>query len=302
MLRIVDGLGRPYNSPQFERSSAVAFLGTAGTRFKVKAVDLGHGHVEASAVRETVWEEADWPAHYLSDVIDMLHKAAEDRDQAEVDEINRKRAARRAKTRVRRLCKVMGADTLLTLTYRGLQDDLDLCKRHLKEFNRRLLKVLPGFAMVACFEPQQRGAWHVHIATRNIPAALPGVKGEWRSFNVIRAIWRSVAGEWGGNIDLQRRKFNSTKSAAQVAAYIAKYIGKSFEENGMAAGKNRWTKYGHAEVPETQDLGTVETLHEAIEVTYGLLGARQLVATARLDHWQDWFFVAGELRPERGKR
>jgi hypothetical protein len=262
----------------------------------VRAVDLGNGHVEASAVRVIAWHEADWSPDYLADVMAAIEKAKAEADPEEAKARDRQRAARRAKTRVRRLCKVMGADTLLTLTYRGLQDDLDLCKRHLKEFNRRMLRVLPDFCMVACFEPQKRGAWHVHIATRNIPAALSGIKGEWRSFNVIRAIWRSVAGDWGGNIDLQRRKFNSQKSAAQVAAYIAKYIGKTFEESGMESGKNRWTKYGQVEVPPTEDLGTVETLHQAIEVTYSLLGDRQAVSTARLDSWKDWFFVSGEIR------
>lgn len=91
------------------------------------------------------------------------------------------------------------------------------------------------------YGPLKLAADQIHIASRDIPAALSGTKRERRSFNVIRAIWRSVAGEWGGNIDLQRRKFNSQKSAAQVAAYIAKYIGKTFEESGMESGKNRWT-------------------------------------------------------------
>lgn len=280
----------------------VPYIGKGTDHFRVRAVELGNGHVEATAVRVIAWEEADWSPEYLQDVLDCIDKAKMEQDPEEAKARDRKRAARRAKTRVRRLCKVMGADTLLTLTYRGNQTDLDACKRHLKEFNRRMLRVLPGFCMVACFEAQKRGAWHVHIATRAIPAALPGIKGEWRSFNVIRAIWRSVAGEWGGNIDLQRRKFNSQKSAAQVAAYIAKYIGKTFDEGGIDAGKNRWSKYGDVEVPEPVDLGTVASLHEAINATYGLLLDAQSVSTARLDHWQDWFFVAGEMRAERGKR
>jgi hypothetical protein len=299
VLRIVDACGRAFKAAGFDRSSAVAYLGESTDRFRVRAVDLGHGHIEASAVRELAWNEVDWSPEYLSDVMDCIDKANAEEDPAEARLRDRQRAARRAKTRVRRLCKVMASDTLLTLTYKGNQTDLDLCKRHLKAFNRRMLTVLPDFCMVACFEPQQRGAWHVHIATRGIPAALPGQRGEWRSFNVIRAIWRAVAGEWGGNIDLQRRKFNSQKSAAQVAAYIAKYIGKTFEEGGIEAGKNRWTKYGQVEVPETQDLGTVDTLREAIELTYGLLSDGQSVSTARLDRWQDWFFVSGEIRPTR---
>lgn len=303
MLRIVDAAGRAYNRPGFDVSTAVAYVGTPGDTFKVRALDLGNGHVEASAVRNTVWTECDWSLDYLKDVLAAIERARMERDQAEVLAEHRKRAARRAKTRVRRLCKVMGADTLITLTYRGWQPDLDLCKRHLKEFNRRMLRVLPTFCLVACFEQQKpnlqigrpEGSWHVHMATRGIPAALPGLRGEWRSFNVIRAIWRSVTGELAGNVDVSRRKRNSDKSAAQVAAYISKYIGKGFEDEG-AAGRNRYAVYGEVEVPEPVELQTAATLHEAIEATYGVLLDGQSICTARLDNWQDWFFVSGEIR------
>lgn len=285
MLKIVDG---------------IPFIGQATDRFRIKAVDLGHGHIEASAVRVIAWQEADWSPEYMADVLEAIQRAKAEEIPAEREALNRKRSARRAKTRVRRLCKAAGLDTLLTLTYRGNQPDLGLMKRHLKEFNRRMLRVLPGFCFVAGFELQQRGTWHAHLATKNIPAVLPG-GAEFRSFNVIRAIWRSVTGELEGNIDVQRRKRNSQKSAAQVAAYIAKYIGKSFEESSEA-GRNRWTRYGVTDAPEALDLGVVDSLHEAVTVTYGLLMEAQMVSTARLDRWKDWFFVAGELPGRRGTR
>lgn len=278
MLKIVDG---------------IPFVGQATDRYRVKAVDLGNGHIEASAVRVIEWQEADWSPEYMADVLEAIERAKAEEDQGEREALNRKRAARRAKTRVRRLCKASGLDTLLTLTYRGAQPDLDVCKRHVKEFNRRMLRVLPGFCFVACFELQKRGTWHVHMATKAIPAVLPG-GAEWRSFNVIRAIWRGVTGELEGNIDVQRRKYNSTKSAAQVAAYIAKYIGKGFEED-HGAGRDRWTRYGVTDTPEAVDLGVADNLAEAITMTYGLLMEAQLVSTARLDRWKEWFFVAGEL-------
>lgn len=287
MLRIVDG---------------IPFVGQATDRYRVKAVDLGNGHIEASAVRVIEWQEADWSPEYMADVLEAIERAKAEEDQGEREALNRKRAARRAKTRVRRLCKASGLDTLLTLTYRGAQPDLDVCKRHVKEFNRRMLRVLPGFCFVACFELQKRGTWHVHMATKAIPAVLPG-GAEWRSFNVIRAIWRGVTGALEGNIDVQRRKRNSTKSAAQVAAYIAKYIGKGFEED-HGAGRDRWTRYGVVDTPEAVDLGIADNLVDAITMTYGLLMEAQLVSTARLDRWKEWFFVAGELprRPSHSIR
>lgn len=297
MLRIVHG---------------IPFIGQATDAYRVKAFDLGNGHIEASASRVIEWQEADWSPEYLADVLEAIERAKAEEDQVERAALNRKRAGRRAKTRVRRLCKAAGLDTLLTLTYRGAQPDLARCKAHLKEFNRRMLRVLPGFCFVACFELQNRGdqgwteaargqaaTWHVHLATKAIPAVLPG-GADFRSFNVIRAIWRSVTGELGGNIDVQRRKRNSAKSAAQVAAYIAKYIGKGFDDD-QVVGADRWTRYGVKDIPEAVDLGIVENVYKAITITYGLLMEAQIVSTARLDRWKDWFFLSGET-PKRGRR
>jgi hypothetical protein len=278
----------------------IPFIGEATAAFRVRAFDLGNGHLEATATRVIAWHEADWSPEYMADVLEAIERAKAEEDAEERAALNRKRAARRAKTRVRRLCKAAGLDTLLTLTYRGAQPDLAVCKAHLKEFNRRMLKVLPSFCFVACFELQKRGTWHAHLATKAIPAVLPG-GADFRSYNVIRAIWRSVTGDLEGNIDVQRRKRNSQKSAAQVAAYIAKYIGKGFEDaDQVLPGANRWTRYGVPEVPEAVDLGIVENVYEAITVSYSLLMEAQIVSTARFDRWRDWFFVAGEI-PQRRK-
>ena len=120
--------------------------------FRVKAHDLGNGHVEVSGVERTVWRELDWSQGMIQDHLDML---AQPENQVS-DEEKRARslevAANRAKTRVRKLCKAMGADTLLTLTYKANQDDLSLCKAHLKEFVRRVRRLIPDFRAVAGFE------------------------------------------------------------------------------------------------------------------------------------------------------
>lgn len=304
MLKILDGVGRAYGDPGFDARSAVPYIGTATDRFRVRALDLGRGQVEATATRVIAWQEAEWSPDYLADVMAAIERAKMERDEEEARQLHRLRAARRAKTRVRRLCKVMGADTLLTLTYRGAQPDLALMKAHIKKFNLRMKAVLPDFCFVACFELQRRGTWHAHLATRAIPAALPPAAGggDWRSYNVIRAIWRSVTGELEGNVDVSRRKRHSAKSAAEVAGYISKYIAKTFEDE--SAGRHeRYAVYGVKEEDRARlqpvDLGTVDTLHQAIERTYGVLLDGQAVHTARLDNWKDWFFVAGELRPKR---
>lgn len=280
MFRIIDG---------------IAYESFSTDQLKVKAYELGNGHIEVTASRVVGWRELDLNPVALENLIETLEQTKAERaeDQAR---LNAERAAKRAKKRIRQLCKAMGVDTILTLTYRANQQDLALCKKHLKEFNRRMLRVMPEFAFVAGFEQQQRGAWHVHMATRRIPLNLADRNRQnavkLRSYEVIRRIWRSVVGDLGGNIDVARRKFHSSKSPAQIASYIAGYIIKEFTEGEKWS--NRWTKYGEGEVPPPVELGMVSTPLDAIEIAYSLVGRERRIVVSRLDHWKDWFVLHAE--------
>ena len=301
MLRIIDGLGRPRNHSQFDADTATAFIGQGTDRYRVRAVDLGNGHMEVATSQVIEWTEAEWSHAYMLDVLAVIEKAKAEADPGDVEQRNRERAARRAVTRVRRLCKAMGADTLLTLTYRALETDLGRAKADLKEFNRRMLRVLPGFRFVACFERQKRGAWHMHLATAGLPVWFwrknaTGQTYRVKSFAVFRQIWRSVTKEREGNIDVARRKRNSKRSPAKIAAYIAKYIGKAFLEEGDK-GVNRWAKYGAVEVPEMVEIATYPSLLDALTASYGLIPDATIVASSRLGHWREWFFLAAEPPP-----
>lgn len=304
MVKIMDKFGVPINTVaafQAAGNDYMAFHVEQDDRFRVRACDLGNGHLEVSASRLSKMRECDWPRHELVAFLEYAEMAAE-RDADEIAERKRERslknAANRAYVRVRRLCKVMGADTLLTLTYKGLQDDLALAKRHLKEFNRRMEKVIPGFKFVATFEKQKRGAWHVHMAVERIPAYLnegkrPGSAGvRVKSFDVIRAVWRSVAKEWGGNIDMAMRKRSSQRSAARIAGYISKYILKAYAEG--EAFQNRWTKYGDFDAPKPVHMGDVANLHEAIVVVFGFLAQAHEIVVSKLDRWKDFFVLHAE--------
>jgi len=308
MLRIVDEsrLGEKLSPEQLlaachEGRPLTAYLGKQGSQFRVKAWDLGNGHLEVTASRLTEWHEAEWDAVAIEGHLDALVRDREER----ADELRAKhaeQAARRAKRQVRQLCKAAGVDTLLTLTYKANQTDLALCKAHLKEFNRRVLRVLPDFFFVAAFERQERGAWHVHLATRRIPKAIAdrneanGYKV--KSYDVIRRIWRSVVGDLGGNVDVSRRKFTSGKTAAQIASYIAGYIVKEFAEGEKWS--NRWTKYGDPGceiLRKPTVLGELDSLRGAIELAYSLTHVTQSVVVSRMDRWGDWFTLHAEPLP-----
>lgn len=285
MIRIIDG---------------IAYESFATENFKVKAYDCGNGHLELTASRMLGWREMDLNPLAMENLLETMQARRDDpEEQAKRAANNAKRAATGAKRRVRQLCKAMGVDTMLTLTYKANQQDLALTKRHLREFNRRILRILPDFGFVAAFERQQRGAWHVHMATRRIPESLADRNRQnavrFKSYEVIRRIWRSVVGDLGGNIDVARRKFHSRKSAAQIASYIAKYIVKDYAEGEKWS--NRWTKYGEGSVPEPEVLGIVNGPLEAIEVAYALIPPGCRIAVGHLDRWKDWFVLHTEPEP-----
>ena len=268
--------------------------------FEVRAVDLGDGQFEASAVRQSVGTELSWSSHaiegYLEAVDRHMRETVDERAEASA-----KRAAQRARKRIRHLCKANGADTLLTLTYRANETDLARVKKDLKDFDRRMRKLLPEFGFIAAFEEQKRGAWHIHAAIRKLPRVFVHrdvdkktgrpLQARVKSFDALRAVWRAVTKERGGNVDVSSPK--GARSAGKIAGYIAKYATKSFADGEKWS--NRWTKYGFADVQPAMVLGVVPTLMDALDTVYGFMSAAHEVLTARLDRWGEWFYLASEV-------
>ncbi|GKS88233.1 hypothetical protein [Acidovorax sp. SUPP2539] len=275
----------------------VPFEGKTGDGINLKAHDLGHGHTEITGSAPTVWEELDWS----SMVLEHYLEAAIQHREENADELREKAltiAANRAKVKVRKLCKAMGADTLLTLTYWANETDLQRSKKDLKEFVRRLRRVMPDFRAVAVYEHQARGALHWHMATANIPATFTrtadnGQPCKVKSFDVIRAIWRSVTKERKGNIDIARRKANSRKSPAQIASYIAKYIVKAFRDG--QAFSNRYSAFGDFGIPQPVSMGYYPSLRDAWAAAYGCVLDAQQIVLERLSHFKDWFVLHAEM-------
>lgn len=279
MFRIVDG---------------IAFEGKrSADRFFVTYVDVGNGHREATVQPAIDWQERG--------PVSPDAKPPTDDELDERREANRRRAARRAKTAVRRRCKALGLDTLLTLTYRGLQTDLKLCESHLDYFLKLMRAAFRAigveeFCYVGCFEEQKRGAWHVHLACHKLPAKLLASNGvKVKSYNVIRALWRRVTGEWGGTINESARKWLSKRSAAKVAAYISKYVTKMFDAGEDHAKRYRWSRCAMPEVTRTHFVA--ESFADLISMVTQLCNDAGSLATVWLSRFGDVFFVAGEPPP-----
>lgn len=271
------------------------YEGKLANEYTVTLHELGHGHKEASISQSVWWDHVGT----MSDEAYAFYVAAcnsQTQEQlAEKALAHRERAARRAKTKVRRLCKTMGVDALLTLTYRDNMQDLTQCKAHLKEFVRRVRRLVPGFAYVAAFERQKRGAWHVHLAIHALPFNLPWAGVKVKSYSVIRAIWRAVVGDLGGNIDQARKKRHSRKSPAQMAAYISKYILKAFEDGEDHS--NRYSASACTLPPSVRLRFQGASLAELIGLVYSELGIPGTLTNPWLSKWGDRFFLTAEPDP-----
>lgn len=174
---------------------------------------------DAAMADGNIWVDGCWESHSHSPTEqELLDRAA----------ANRERSARRARTAVRRLVKAKCLDTMLTLTYRENVTDRAVIARHLDLVIKRIRRVIPGFQYVAVFERQKRGAWHAHLAVERIQSHYLHKGTLVRSYDLLRAIWRAVVGDLGGNVDVSRSKA-ARRSSARIAAYLSKYIGKGLQ-------------------------------------------------------------------------
>lgn len=209
---------------------------TAPYAYDLRVHDLGHGHVEATALPRYGWHEVDALTPLAeSDLAECVANPVPLSREEQLDRLvkNRERSTRRARTSVRRLAKSKGLTALLTLTYKENVTDRERMARDFDVFVKRVRRVIPDFQYVCVFERQKRGAWHAHIA---VPRVLSHYlhKGQLvRSYDLLRSMWRAVVGEFegapGGNIDVSRNR-RVNRSSAKLAAYISKYIGKTFDQ------------------------------------------------------------------------
>lgn len=187
--------------------------------------------------------------------------------EKEQEEARRLRALAKSAARAKRVCrhKIKSASfgSLLTCTYRENMTDFERVRADWASLLRKLQRVIPGFRAVYAFEPQERGAWHVHAAIDKLPpwitftekvkaSGAAGARYESRvcrvrSWDYVRRLWLGIVGAGNGNIDVDGHrktrhglpgKYRAAESLAKLAGYISKYLTKD-HANGIP-GRNRW--------------------------------------------------------------
>lgn len=259
--------------------------------FKLIARDFGNGHREACvmAVHPRLQDTLDRAIQR-----DLGARAArgEGDREASIDA-----ACRRAKQKVRLKCKAMGVNSLWTLTYRENVTDRTLVLKHLTQFVRRTRAVLGEFTFLYVLEKQDRGAWHIHMATHQLPARIVSGGHKVKSWDVMRAIWRRITGELGGNFDESkaRKRWGSKDeriSAGKVARYIAGYVAKDMRESEL--NRRRYSSSEGIELPEVYRATwrNEVRLAELIELAYAAVGSR--IVGSWFDAERQVFFIESD--------
>lgn len=264
--------------------------------YRSKVVDFGNGHREAC-----VWFHQPDPERSLERAIERDMPTPD--ELREVDrEGNIKRAVRRAKQQVRYACKSMMVNSLWTLTYKENVQDRDLVLRHLDQFRRRVGAVLGEWKYIAVLEKQERGAYHIHLATHALPTRLVRGGVKVKSWDVMRSIWHRVVGtvdgKPGGNFDEAKRKRRNgphskpIRGAGAIASYIAGYVAKDMEETEL--NRKRYSVTRGVEMPKVlrDAWGAERCMRELITAAYAAVGDR--ITRAWFDPVSQVFFVESD--------
>lgn len=207
--------------------------------------------------------------HFNGSALPRKSRAA--RGESENRESNDSDAGKEAKKRVRQACKMIGADRLITLTYRENVVDRE---RALKDFDlfRRRLKKCMAFHYVAVMENQTRGAIHFHIA----------VHGR-QCYQLLRSIWQAVVGTDASGQKMAQvnvrnpHKFGFGKDGFhKLAAYIAKYCTKSMECRDLNQKRFFASRGIPKPVVDTWRLAEGASMLQAVEAAFAVAGQGNL--------------------------
>lgn len=215
-----------------------------------------------------------WSAH---DPVKFRHEELSQMDLDRKAEENRSRSIRESKKRIRWLIKQLGADHMVTFSYRENMTDLAQLKSDWKALARLMHAKFPGWRYVAVHEYQERGALHLHVA----------VQGR-QDIKYLRRCWYMVLGaspnaegdETPGAINVRgpaRRWGNRSMEwkTDRLSGYLTKYLHKAFDM-GQASAKRYWASKG-VTAPDveklwlgaTNYLGAIQETHDALHAIAG---------------------------------
>ena len=142
-------------------------------------------------------------------------------------EQNEKRALARATGEIRRKCLSIGADHLVTLTYRDNVEDRERVLTDLERLRRMLSRGGYSMPYVAVLECQKRGAIHPHLAVRG-----------FQDIRLLRRCWYKIVGKAQGQVNVKGPRPGT--SPVKLARYLSKYISKDLDSQPREFEEHRY--------------------------------------------------------------
>lgn len=233
--------------------------------YRAKFIKLPHGHFEIMVTQPDP-DSIDAMGRPVR-LCDMVAKDRTEEEQAERNEANKKRACRLARQRVRLLSKCIGADHMITLTYREVVQDIEKLKKDFENFVRAVHIKHPEWVYVATFEKQRADSedwsYHMHLAVHGkqdikylLRCWLRAIGQAHEEINdwLIRGDKLGEKSKGAVNVTKPNKRFtaasntSATWQANKLAAYMTKYISKEFDTVQKGA-KKYWHSRG-IEKPE----------------------------------------------------
>jgi hypothetical protein len=183
---------------------------SGGSTWSVKIHDFGKQ-----------WVEASWGK------VDPRRGKQGCKGQSAYQEQNEKRAQARAKGEIRRKCLSIGADHLVTLTYRDNVKDRERVLTDLERLRRMLSRVGYPMPYVAVLECQKRGAIHPHLAVRG-----------FQDVRLLRRCWYKIIGKAQGQVNVRGPRPGT--SPVKLARYLSKYISKDIDSQPRDFEEHRY--------------------------------------------------------------
>ena len=162
-------------------------------------------------------------------------------------EENEKRARARATGEIRRKCITIGADHLVTFTYRDNVNNRERVLGDLERLRRMLARTGCSIPYVAVLECQKRGAIHPHL----------GVRG-FQDIRLLRRCWYKIVGNAQGQVNVKGPRPGT--SPVKLARYLSKYISKDLDSQPRDFEEHRYFSSLGIKVP-TEQLHLVVARH-----------------------------------------
>jgi hypothetical protein len=190
-------------------------------------------------------------------------------------EQNEKRARARATGEIRRKCLSIGADHLVTLTYRRNVEDRDRVLADLERLRRMLTRSGYFIAYVAVLECQKRGAIHPHLAVRG-----------FQNIRLLRRCWYKIVGHGQGQVNVRGPRPGT--SPVKLARYISKYFGKDLDNVPREFEEHRYFCSLRIDVPIEQLQFVLRAERDVVMKMYAILSdelARRIGPALRVNSW-----------------